>query len=299
MQKLKLRKSDYPLWFLLQGLSRLPFPVLYFFSHLVFVLLYYVTGYRKQVVFQNLERSFPEKQPAEIKAIARQFYRNLADIIFEILKLGTITPAQLARRVQYKNPELIQEYFDKGISIIALGSHACNWEWGLPSSSLFLRGPVDGVYKPLHNPFFDQYMRFLRSRLGGRTVKMKEVLRHLIRHRLQGRMLCLLADQTPPGGEIRYWTTFLNQDTPFYVGADKLAEAFHYPVVFIAVRRLGRGRYEFSFERLQEESATPTHTGYAITEAYARTLEKWIRQYPADYLWSHRRWKHVRPVESR
>jgi KDO2-lipid IV(A) lauroyltransferase len=298
MQKLKLRKRDYPLWFLLQGLSRLPFPVLYTLSTLVYYLLYYVTGYRRKVVFQNLERSFPEKRPGEIKAIAKKFYRNLADIIFEVIKLGSITQAEMGRRVRYKNPELLQHYMDKGMTIIALGSHACNWEWGMPASFSYSQDPVDGVYKPLHNLFFEQYMRFLRSRLGPTPVKMKEVLRHLIQHRKQPRMLCLLSDQTPPGGEIQYWTTFLNQDTAFYVGADKLAQAFKYPVIFIAARRLGRGRYEFSFELLQEAGVIATGSEYPVTEAYARTLESWIRQYPADYLWSHRRWKHARPAGS-
>jgi KDO2-lipid IV(A) lauroyltransferase len=298
MQKLKLRTRDYPLWFLLQGLSRLPFSILYFLSDGVYLLLYHVIGYRKKVVFQNLGRSFPEKDSGEIEAIAKKFYRNLADIIFEILKLGTITQAEMGRRVQYRNPELIQAYLDKGLTLIALGSHACNWEWGMPSSSLYFNSKVDGVYKPLHSPFFEQYMRFLRGRLGPHPVKMKEVLRHLITHRKEARMLCLLSDQTPPGGEIQYWTTFLNQDTPFYVGADKLADAFKYPVIFIAARRVGRGRYEFSFELLQEAGVKEKEAEFSITEAYARTLEKWIRQYPADYLWSHRRWKHTRPAGS-
>lgn len=298
MQKLKLRKRDYPLWFLLQGLSRLPFPVLYTLSNLVYYLLYYVTGYRKKVVFQNLVKSFPEKENTEIATIAKQFYRNLADIIFEVVKLGTITQAEMGRRVRYKNPELIQQFLDRGLTVIALGSHSCNWEWGMPSSSQYFVNAVDGVYKPLHNPFFEQYMRFLRSRLGPTPVKMKEVLRHLIQQRKKARMLCLLSDQTPPGGEIQYWTTFMNQDTPFYVGADKLSEAFRYPVIFIAARRLGRGRYEFAFELLQDAGITEKVSEYPVTEAYARTLENWIRQYPADYLWSHRRWKHIRPAES-
>ncbi|MGV3642532.1 MAG: lysophospholipid acyltransferase family protein [Adhaeribacter sp.] len=299
MQKLKLRKRDYPLWFLLQGLSHLPFPVLYALSSGLYFLLYYVTGYRRKVVLANLERSFPEKPLHERQVIAKKFYRNLADIIFEILKLGSISKAEMGRRVTYKNPELLQAMLDQGQTIIALGSHACNWEWGLASSFLYFNHPADGVYKPLHNPFFEQYMRFLRSRLGPHPVKMKEVLRHLVQHRKEARMICLLSDQTPPGGEVRYWTTFLNQDTAFYVGADKLADAFKYPVIFIAVRRTGRGRYEFSFELLQEAGVTEKPSEFSITEAYARTLEKWIRQYPADYLWSHRRWKHKRPAEER
>jgi KDO2-lipid IV(A) lauroyltransferase len=263
---------------------------------MVYGLLYYIIGYRKKVVYQNLIQSFPEKSAPEIKAIAKQFYKNLADIIFEILKLGTISTNELGRRIIYRNPELLQQFLNKGVTIISLGSHACNWEWGLASSACFFKEAADGVYKPLHNEFFEKYMRFLRSRLGATPVRMKDILRHMIRHRQEPRMVCLLSDQTPPHGEIQYWTTFLHQDTGFYVGADKLADAFKYPVIFIAVERVGRGRYAFSFELLQEAGVAEKPAEYAITEAYARTLEKWIRRYPADYLWSHRRWKHKRPV---
>ncbi len=208
MSKPALRKREYPLWFLLQGISSLPFSVLYILSDFVYVLLFYIIGYRKKVVLQNLRNAFPEKPETEIKGIGKQFYKNLADIIFEILKLGTITPKELGSRVQYKNPELLQPYLDRGVSIISLGSHACNWEWGLASSVCFYKEPADGVYKPLHNEFFEKYMYFLRSRLGATPVKMKEVLRHLLKHRKEGRMVCLLSDQTPPrarGG--RHWET--------------------------------------------------------------------------------------------
>lgn len=295
MQNSGLPFKYYPLWWLLQGLAALPFPVLYLLADITYGLIFYVVGYRKKVVYQNLRNSFPEKHDGQIKQIAKRFYHNLADIIFEILKLGTITKEEMGQRVQYKNPELLQAYLDKGITVIALGSHACNWEWGLASSSCFFKEPADGVYKPLNNAFFEIYMRFLRSRLGATPVKMKEVLRHLVQHRSEPRMLALLSDQTPPGGEIQYWTSFLNQDTAFYVGADKLADAFKYPVVFIGVTRKGRGRYQFEFELLREPGTITKETEYPITEAYARTLEKWIQQYPADYLWSHRRWKHKRP----
>ena len=295
LKKPTLRKRDYPLWFLLQGLSRLPFSILYLFADAVYILLFYVLRYRKKVVYQNLRNSFPEKPAAEIQTIAKQFYKNLADIIFEILKVGTISQAEIGQRVTYKNPELIRQYLNQGISVIALGSHACNWEWGMASSAGYFDEGVDGVYKPLTNPFFEEYMRYLRSRLGPTPVKMKEVLRHMLKNRRAARMVCLLSDQTPPRGEIQYWTRFLNQDTGFYVGADKLADAFKYPVIFIAVERVGRGRYVFSFELLHEQGIINKPGEFSITEAYVRTLERWVQKSPADYLWSHRRWKHKKP----
>ncbi|MDB5262014.1 MAG: lauroyl acyltransferase, partial [Adhaeribacter sp.] len=297
-KKNRLRKRHYPLWWLLQGLSRLPFGILYLVADFVCFLLFYVVKYRKKVVYLNLRNSFPAKTEAEIHQIAKTFYHNLADIIFEILKLGTISKAEMCRRVHYKNPELLQDYLDQGLTIISLGSHACNWEWGLASSSCYFQEPADGVYKPLENDFFEKYMRFLRSRLGPNPLPMKDVLRHLIRNRQEPRMVAMLSDQTPPRGEIQYWTSFLHQDTGFYVGADKLAATFKYPVVFISVVRRKRGHYVFTFELLAEPGAVTSAETYQVTEAYARALEKLVQQYPADYLWSHRRWKHKRPVEA-
>jgi len=296
LKKPTLRKRDFPLWWLLQGISYLPFRILYFLADCLYFILYYVLGYRKKVVYNNLRNSFPDKTTTEIKSIAKQFYHNLADIIFEILKLGTISKAEMCRRAQFQNPELMQAYIDKGLTVLVLGSHACNWEWALASSPCYVNAPADGVYKPLQNDFFEKYMRFLRSRLGPNPLPMKEVLRHMIRNRQEPRLVALLSDQIPPRGEIQYWTSFLNQDTGFYVGAEKLAATFKYPVVFISVMRQQRGYYLFSFELLAEPGAVAQAGEYKITEAYARTLEKLVKQYPANYLWSHRRWKHKRPV---
>jgi Kdo2-lipid IVA lauroyltransferase/acyltransferase len=272
---------------------------LYALADLVYFLLFYVVGYRKKVVYQNLHNSFPEKTVPEIHRIAQQFYRNLANIIFETLKLGSIAEADLRKRVRYQNWELLQDYINQGTSVIALSSHAANWEWELAASTNIFTAPMDGVYKPLSSPFFEIYMRFLRSRLGAYPVRMKEVLRHLLQHRQEPRILCLLSDQIPPRGEIQYWTTFLNQDTAFYVGADKLAAVFKYPVVFVGAERIKRGYYQFSFQLLAEAGSVTNPEDYKVIEAYARELETWVQRHPADYLWSHRRWKHQRPVHTR
>lgn len=290
-----MRPRDYPLYWLLQGLARLPFGALYALADMVYVLLFYVVGYRKKVVYTNLTNSFPDKSVLEIQQIARQFYRNLADIIFETLKLGHIPVAELQKRVRYQNWELLQHYINQGTSVIALSSHAGNWEWELAASTHIFTAPMDGVYKPLSSPFFEGYMRFIRSRLGAHPLRMKEVLRHLVQHRQEPRILCLLSDQIPPRGEIQYWTSFLNQETAFYVGADKLAAAFNYPVVFVGAEKIKRGYYQFTFKLLAEPGSVTNPDEYQVIEAYARELELWVQRQPAAYLWSHRRWKHQRP----
>jgi KDO2-lipid IV(A) lauroyltransferase len=123
---------------------------------------------------------------------------------------------------------------------------------------------------------------------------MKDTLRHLIQHKKQPRLFCMLSDQTPPKSEIQYWTTFMNQDAGFFVGADKIASSFKMPIYFIHAQRMGRGRYTFKLVPIRP-SEQAQQTAFPVTEEFARMLENWIRKNPADYLWSHRRWKHNRP----
>ena len=119
-------------------------------------------------------------------------------------------------------------------------------------------------------------------------------LRHLLQHKKEPRLFCMLSDQTPPKSEIQYWTTFMNQPAGFFVGGEKLAALFKMPVYFIQARRVERGRYDFKFVPIRP-SAQAQQTAFPVTEEFARMLEAWIHENPADYLWSHRRWKHTRP----
>jgi KDO2-lipid IV(A) lauroyltransferase len=178
--------------------------------------------------------------------------------------------------------------------VLALGSHIGNWEWILPTGAVAFPGKADGVYKPLHNPFFEQFMLQLRTHTGARLIPMRDTLRDMLRLRGQPRSLSMLSDQSPGGVEHTYWTEFLHQDTAFYTGADKLAAQFRCPVLYVNIRRLRRGYYEIIVEELYDGQAPLDKNAFAITEEFARRVERDIRARPAEYLWSHRRWKHQR-----
>ncbi|QMU29262.1 lysophospholipid acyltransferase family protein [Adhaeribacter radiodurans] len=297
MKELPVRKQYYLLWWLFLAIAWLPFPVLYLISDVLYGLLFYITGYRKKVVFQNLQRSFPEKNKEEHLKIAKQFYRNLTDILVETIKLAVISPEQLKKRVQILNPEVIEAETSKGKLVLAMGGHQGNWEWAPSGGIPFLNCPIDVVYKPLSNTFFEAFVYGIRTRLGPNLVRMKDSLRFLIQHKKQPRLFCMLSDQTPPKSEIQYWTTFMNQYAGFFVGGEKLAASFHMPVFFIHAQRVGRGYYNFKFIPIEPAGAA-LQSDYPITEQFARMLETWIHENPSDYLWSHRRWKHERPVGS-
>jgi len=285
----------YPLWYMLKGVALLPLPILYLLADLLYVLAYYVVGYRRKVVRQNLENAFPEKGAAEIESIAKAFYRQFADVIVEILRMAAMPRAEMQCRVSFTNPELLSGYVAAGTPVLILGSHVGNWEWSLSAAAVSFDFPAEGVYKPLNNLFFENFMLHTRSRLGARLIKMKETLRSFVARRKEPRVVALLSDQTPLKNEITFWTTFLHQDTPFYTGGEKLADRFGYPVLFLDVKRTRRGYYALTFEEITDGRQAPAEKEYPITEAFARKLEAAIRRAPADYLWTHKRWKHHRP----
>ena len=296
----QFRKRQLPLFFLLYLLSRIPFGALYVLSDGLAWLFWKVIKYRKKVVLQNLENAFPEHSAEVRLQIAREFYRNLTDVFLETIKLTSLTKAGLLARVKLVDDNGMADLVRGGQSVIIVGSHHCNWEWVFAMGPASFPFPVDGVYKPLSSAFFENYMRYIRSRFGGQPVKMKETLRHLVTHKNQPRVLAMIADQTPPFGEIQHWTQFLHQETAFYAGAEKLARSFNYPVFFLHTHRSGRGKYTFRIQRIDNllKPETASQSAFPLTDVYARRLENLIREEPSAYLWSHRRWKHKRPVTS-
>lgn len=293
---IKISPFYYPLWLLLKGLSLLPLPVLFILSDFLYFIVYYVVGYRKKIVWSNLKNAFPEKTNAELNQIAKNFYKQFMDVVVETLKLRTMTPSEMRRRVTISNQELLDDYVKQGKTVITMGSHSANWEWVLSAGAVQFNFPAYGIYKPLNNSFFEAFMLRTRSQLGAKLMKMKDTLRDFAANRNQPRVVAMLSDQTPLKNEITFWTTFLHQDTPFYEGAEKLANKFGCPVLFLNISRTRRGYYTLTFELISEGSPLEANAAKrpSITETFARKLEAAIRRNPADYLWTHRRWKHSR-----
>lgn len=282
---------------LLYFISILPFWILYGISNTFYVLVYHIIGYRKKVVTENLKRSFPEKSGQEITKISRQFYLHFCDVIFETIKLLTISKAEFKKRcaIDDASAKTFNYFFDRNQTIVGVMGHCGNWEWGAIAHQVYFTRMITGVYHPLSNKNFDTFMLDLRSRFGGDIVPMHNLYKRLITLKQQdiSTTIGLIADQTPPP-ESAYWTTFLNQDTPVFNGPEKLAKKFNNPVVYLNIVKIKRGYYSLS-TTLLTENPKDLPDG-AISELHTRHLEKNIQKQPYTWLWSHRRWKHKRPV---
>lgn len=276
---------------LFRFLALLPLPALYFLADFLYFVAFYVMGYRKEVVWQNISKSFPEKSEKELQKIQKEFYRHLSEVFVETLKSLQISKAELQARLKVENIELLESRLQEGKTVMILTSHLFNWEWLSHIAAIKQNFPVYFVYQPLRNTFFDKLMLTIRTRFRQRPIKMHNVLRDVLENHRQARIVALLADQSPTGNEKDHWTTFLNQDTAFFAGTEKIAIKLKLPVLFGGVRRLKRGYYELYFEEIYHPEDLPNHN---ITETYVSLLEKQIKETPSNWLWSHKRWKKKR-----
>jgi KDO2-lipid IV(A) lauroyltransferase len=272
----------------------MPFPVLYAFSGVVKFFLQYIIRYRRQIILSNLNRSFPGKSKKEIGSIVNQYYGNLADIILEVIKSEGISREALKKRFSFTGFEHLNDAFSQGRSVIIAIGHCGNWEW--MGTMLGILAPVKGfgIVKPLAEKHFHKYIESLRHRFNpGCTIPFQHTYRAMIRHKKEGVTFNIFAaDQTPTRAEINYWSRFLNQDTPFYIGVEKLAKTLDFSVVFMDIRRTGRGKYAGDIKLITHE---PGNTAdLEITEKYIRLLEESIVRNPDNWLWSHKRWKFSR-----
>ncbi|MBD2704750.1 lysophospholipid acyltransferase family protein [Spirosoma sp. BT702] len=278
--------------FFFRLLSRLPLWFLYGISDFLYFLLLYVIRYRRSVVLDNLRQSFPDKTSGDIRQIARDFYRNLTDLLVETIKMPDMSPDELRMRVQFTNAHLVKEELAKGQAVIGMASHQSNWEW-IPSASVLHGMPVDSIYKPLSNPFFEEMMRTVRSSFGAVPVPMNMLPRRLATQKNVARIIALVADQVPDVPEQAYWTDFLHRDTPFYPGTERLARSRNLPVFYTELVRVRRGHYRVTFTCIGEPPYENLPEG-TILERYRDLLEETIQKHPSDWLWSHKRWKHWR-----
>lgn len=275
--------------FLLTLISHLPFWMLYLLADLLFFFVFYIARYRRKVTQVNLANAFPEKTEKEREQIERKYYRFLADMILESLKMYSMDAQEIQSRCRIKNPEEVQRHQDEGRSVLLASGHYANWEWANLVVALAFKEPLFVIFKPLTDKKFGEYLNKMRSRFGTTMVPMKLTLRKIAELKNKKYMFGFASDQTPAKHESQYFTSFLNQPTAVFLGLEKIAKITKNPVVFLQIDRVSRGYYDYTFTTLVEDPSATSE--YEITDLHTRKLEEIIRRKPELWLWSHRRWK--------
>ena len=275
-------------------ISFLPFRAIYLLSDIMNFFLFRLFRYRRTVIRGNMERSFPEKSPAEIDAIEKEFHKYFCDLSLETIKTLSIRGSGVKKHVKFKCAELFNKYAEKDQSVIIVMGHYGNWELAGSSFAVECEHKLIVIYHPLKDRKFNELVVKMRTGLGNELYARNDVLRGMIRDRNRLTATAFIADQTP-APEGAYWTEFLNQDTPVFTGTAKIAKKFNYPVIYVSVDRPTRGHYTVEAEVLFENPAD--HVEDEISERHTKKLEEDIKRRPEIWLWSHKRWKHKRPAK--
>lgn len=290
------RLTYYFFVFFVYLIGALPFSVLYIFSFKVYIILYYIVRYRRKVVYSNLAKAFPEKPDKEIKTLAKKFYKHLADIFIESLKGFSMSHEEIVRRHRIVNLELLDEYIKNGKTVILIGGHYGNWEWGSMAGGLQSKLPLVIFYKPLSNKYIDDFMIKSRSRCGTIMASIAKTYQVFKNQADTPSFFLLIADQSPSRIDRAYWVNFLGIETAFLHGPEQYCRKFNYPSFFVDIKRIKRSFYELELVPIIENPDDLPEG--EITARFAKLLEARIRKEPEYWLWSHRRWKHERNTSS-
>jgi KDO2-lipid IV(A) lauroyltransferase len=278
------------LTFTLKAIAIWPLRILYVLSDLIYPLVYYIVGYRREVVRKNLESSFPEKSEKEIREIEKRFYRHFCDYVLETVKLLHISDEEMRRRMRFTNPEYIEQLRSDGRPIFLYLGHQANWEYIISitmwTSPEFTAGQI---YHPLSNKVMDKLIYRLRSRFNTVGIPQKQALRAIITMVRDGKhpLLGFIADQRPPRRPEPEWMTFLNQDTPIITGGEAMGRKLNAHFVYGSMKCVRRGYYELTFQPIVPVEGEE----YGYSKQYMRMLEQDIKEQPHLYLWTHKRWK--------
>lgn len=278
---------------MLHQLSRLPLWWLYRLSDLVMPILYYVVRYRRRVVRDNLKHSFPDRSLVERRAIEWRFYRFFCDYAVETIKMLTISPDEMKRRMKFFGVEQMDAELKEQPFVFLMLGHYGNWEW-ISTMGMWTSTPCGQLYRPLRDPVFDRLFYHLRTRFGNDNISKYDALRHILGLRREGKRcnIGFIADQSPTPVSIHDWVQFLHQDTPIFTGAERIGKKVGAAAYFAHVTRPRRGYYECHLERLTPDMKLLPD--FQVTELYMHRLEQEINDTPHLWLWSHRRWKHTR-----
>lgn len=278
-------------------ISKLPLKILYIFSDIIFFLNYYIVGYRKKVITQNLTNSFPKKSKKEIADIRKKFYLNFSDYLVETVKSFSISETESRVRMQHINQDVFHEIKNEGKNIILLAGHVFNWEWINALAKIVPQDHCHPVYRKVNSEFWEKQMKKVRNKFGNEALEANEVILNIFRNKNDGSSIYMfVADQTPHVSHVNYGLEFLDQKTPVFVGYDKLATRMDLAFIYCEVKKVKRGFYQVNYQRIYPDGEK--FTEHEVVKKFHKLLENTLHKRPDNYLWSHRKWKYKDSIKN-
>jgi len=275
--------------FLIFFTGSIPFTILYFLSDLLSFLLYRIFKYRREVVRSNLTIAFPYLSKEEIIKIEKQYYTHLADLILEGIKSLSLSDAEIKKRYHVLNPDFVNLPFETNKSSLFLGSHFNNWEYGIRGSSLQVKAPVVIFFKPIKNKKINEFIRNLSAKSKTLLAPISETKQSFESQMEQNSLFIMVADQSPSNLKEAIEIDFFQKKTKALHGPAKYAHQYFDQVFYFKTIKVKRGFYQVSAHLLSDQIQVESQQN--LTQKYFTEIEKMIQEQPANWLWSHKRWK--------
>jgi KDO2-lipid IV(A) lauroyltransferase len=267
----------------------LPLSAARFMADLLGEIMFRIIRIRRKVMLEQLGKAFPEKTGEELQRLGAACYRNLGRIAVEMVSLQNAEQEELSRYLKVKGQHHVDEALEGGKGLVAVTFHIGNWELG-GAYIAKLGYPINAVVQRIHNPFIDRMVSDMRHKVGMKTISRKMALKGSIRALRANEIVVLLADQD--AHESGVFVPFFLRPASTPRGPAVISIHCDAPAVMVFPIRLDDGGYEIVFEPVVfERQGDPEGDIERFTRAYTSRLEEYVRSYPEQWLWQHRRWK--------
>ena len=249
-------------------------------------------GYRRAVAMDNLRNAFPERSEQELQNIARGSFRSIGTALFEVLYLPHLSADCLNSVCHVVNPEFIKEACGRGQGALMLTAHFGNWELLAQAFHTSTGIPLYIIVKPQTNKFVDRTINAWRTRFGNYVVSMDSI-REMIRLLREKNAVGIVADQTAAKESIA--VSFFGREVPTYEGPAMFSLKTRAPLIAGFAIRGDDGLYQARFFEVPSSDLTEYSRENVIelTKRHVAITESVIREHPEQWMWMHKRWKHV------
>jgi len=253
-------------------------------------IIYHVNLKRRMIAYANLKAAFPEKDPKELKRINRAHFENLSMNVIELLKLSSCREDYLERHIKLENTDIIKSSLEKGKGVILLTAHFGNWEIAPLASSLsgytmsvFAR---EQKYERLNN-LLNQFRQSTGCRVITKGFSVKDIIKTLDNNGIIG----MLSDQDAGANGI--FVNFFNRPASTAQGIAAFALKTGAAVLPSFIWRVGVDNHAIKVgERFELVNTGDKDKDARINlQGMADILEGYIRKFPEQWLWAHKRWK--------
>jgi KDO2-lipid IV(A) lauroyltransferase len=253
-------------------------------------------GIRRRVVETQIATAFPEWTHERVLQVARASYENLGRTSAEAALLPTLTPERVISMFDGQGDwDVLARAHAAGKGVIVVTGHIGNWE--LAGSYIAARGiPIEGVTRRMTNPIFDRYLTSTREKAGLAVIADSDAVRRIPRALRAGHVVAMVADQGTKGMASTF-VPFFGRLAKTPRGPGVFALRAGVPVLAGTAVRLPGGTYRALVEPVEVVATGDRERDVdAVVARYTAVLERWVRAYPEQYLWHHRRWRRSPPA---